>query len=106
MDINKNIFKERENRKIKDQEQTSIMPSLVAIETISAHETTPGQAFSSSSLMKSILLKPSRSEMVFITIVVIKKDRSTITLIKKSPQKIKTNKLVPKNKWQEIRHQK
>jgi len=33
------------------------MPSLVAIETISAHETTPGQAFSSSSLMKSILLK-------------------------------------------------
>ena len=78
------------------------MPSLVAIETISTYETTPAQAFSSSSLMKSILLKPSRSEMVFITIVVIKKDRSTTTLIKKSPQKIKTNKLVPKNKWKEI----
>ena len=29
----------------------------MAIETISAHETTLGQAFSSSSLMKSILLK-------------------------------------------------
>ena len=33
------------------------MPSPVAIETISAHETTLGQAFSSSSFMKSILLK-------------------------------------------------
>ena len=42
------------------------MPSLVAIETISTYETIPGQPFSSSSLMKSILLKPSRSEMVFI----------------------------------------
>ena len=78
------------------------MPSIVAIETISTYETTPGQAFSSSSLMKSILLKPSRSEMVFITIAVINKDRSTTALIKKNPQKIKTNKLIPKNKWQEI----
>ena len=50
MNINKNILKEKEHRKIQEQEQTSIMPSLVAIETTSAHETTPGQAFSSSSL--------------------------------------------------------
>ena len=46
--------------------------------------------------------KPSRSEMVFITIAITKKDRSTTAPIKKIPLKIKTNKLVPKNKWQEI----
>ena len=46
--------------------------------------------------------KPSRSEMVFITIAITKKDRSTTALIKKIPLKIKTYKLVPKNKWQEI----
>ena len=46
------------------------------------------------------------SEMVLITIAIIKKDQSTTALIKKIPQKIMTNKLVPKNKWQEIRHQK
>ena len=42
--INKNILREREHLKILDQEQTRIMPSLVAIQTISTHENTTKQA--------------------------------------------------------------
>jgi hypothetical protein len=53
---NKNILKA--NNIERGQEKTRTMPSLVAIETVSAQETTPGQAFSSSSLIKSILSKP------------------------------------------------
>ena len=76
------------------------MPSLVAIETISAHEITFGQSFSSSSLMESILSKPLKvwlgmtylSMEVFITISVNQEDWSITTLIKKIPHNIKTNK--------------
>ena len=68
--------------KIQDREQTSIIPSLVAIETISAHESTPPA-------------KPFQGMigygMIFITIAVIQRDRSITALIKKIPQNIKAN---------------
>ena len=41
LNINKKYLKEREHMKIQDREQTSIIQSLAAIETISAHESTP-----------------------------------------------------------------
>ena len=100
--INKIILKDREHVKIRNQEQTSIMPSIVIIEIISMHETTPG-----TSLFKLLLDEINFIQtpqgligygMVFITIVVIQKDQSIIALIKNIPQNIKANKLVPKNK--------
>ena len=80
--INKKFLKKREHMKIQDREQTSIIPSLVAIETISAHESTPPA-------------KPFQGMigygMIFIIIAVIQRDRSITALIKKIPQNIKTN---------------
>ena len=70
--------------KIQDREQTSIIPSLVAIETISAQP----------SLFKLLLgeinfFNTSQGMigygMIFITIAVIQRDQSITALIKKIP---------------------
>ena len=97
-DINKNFLKERESRKIKDQEQTSITSSLDNISTCNY----PG-----TSLFKLLLdqnqfyQNPLRSEIVFFTIAVVQKDGSITVQIKKIPQNIEANELILKTKWQD-----
>ena len=92
--------------KIQDREQTSIMPSLVAIETISAHESTPRTSLFKLLLDEINFINTSQGMigygMIFITIAVSQRDRSITALIKKIPQNIKANNLKPGNKWREI----
>ena len=88
--------------KVRNQEQTNIMPSIVTIEIISMHETTLGTSLFKLLLDEINFIKTPQGligyGVVFITIAVIQKDQSIIALIKNIPQNIKANKLVPKNK--------
>ena len=76
--------------KIQDREQTSIIPSLVAIETISAHESTPRPSLFKLLLDEINFINTSQG-MIFIAIAVIQRDQSITALIKKIPQNIKAN---------------
>ena len=82
--------------KIQDREQTNIIWSLVAIETISAHESTPRPSPFKLLLDEISFINTSQGmigyEMIFITIAVIQRDRSITALIKKIPQNIKKKK--------------
>ena len=94
LNVNKKYLKEREHMKIQDREQTSIMSSLVAIETILAHESTPRPSLFK--LLDEInFINTSQGMigygMIFITIAIIQRDRSITALIKKIPQNIKAN---------------
>ena len=81
--------------KIQDREQTNIIPSLVAIETILAHESTPRPSLFKLLLDEINFINTSQG-MIFITIAVIQRDRSITALIKKIPgpyiRQRKTNK--------------
>ena len=88
--------------KIQDREQTNIIPPLVAIETILAHESTPQPSLFKLLLDEINFINTSQGMigygLIFITIAVIQRDRSITTLIKKIPQNIKANKLKTENK--------
>ena len=88
--------------KIQDREQTNIIPPLVAIETILAHESTPQPSLFKLLLDQINFINTSQGMigygLIFITIAVIQMDRSIATLIKKIPQNIKANKLKTENK--------
>ena len=88
--------------KIQDREQTNIIPPLVAIETILAHESTPQPSLFKLLLNEINFINTSQGMigygLIFITIAVIQMDRSIATLIKKIPQNIKANKLKTENK--------
>ena len=88
--------------KIQDREQTNIIPSLVAIETILAHESTPQPSLFKLLLDEINFINTSQGMigygLIFITIAVIQRDRSITALIKKIPQDIKANKLKTENK--------
>ena len=88
--------------KIQDREQTNIIPPLVAIETILAHESTPQPSLFKLLLDEINFINTSQGMigygLIFITIAVIQMDRSIATLIKKIPQNIKANKLKTENK--------
>ena len=60
--------------KIQDREQTNIIPSLVAIETILAHESTPRPSLFKLLLDEINFINTSQG-MIFITIAVIQRDR-------------------------------
>ena len=75
--------------KIQDREQTNIIPSLVAIETILAHESTPWPSIFKLLLDEINLINTSQGMngygLIFITIAVIQRDQSITALIKKIP---------------------
>ena len=60
--------------KIQDRDQTIIIRSLVAIETISAHESTPRPSLFKLLLDEINFINTSQG-MIFITIAVIQRDR-------------------------------
>ena len=75
--------------KIQDREHTNIIPSLVAIETILAHESTPWPSLFKLLLDEINFINTSQGMigygLIFITIAIIQRDRSITALIKKIP---------------------
>ena len=75
--------------KIQNREQTNIIPSLVAIENILAHESTPWPSLFKLLLDEINFINTSQGMIgygsIFITIGVIQRDRSITALIKKIP---------------------